>query len=452
MKKVRKLLALLLAAAMVLALSACDSQRVNNKMDSAVKDSDKIEGNVFALESVYFAIENGDYVTAYTLLNDMNSKEASELREKFIFLPEKVTYSDENMAGTFGSLGFTYDENGYLLAGSFTAGRPVFNTGTGPRGEVTARFNLEWDDKGRLHKEVYNDGSVCTYSYDDEGNLLAKEYVDGKDSSRSYETIYTYDDNGNVLTKKHIDCGTSDNNDEVTYVYDDKNFLLSEKHKNVRGNYEIQYTYENSKLCSMKLVGIAGVTESISVDSNGTLTRKWSDADEMHINYYCYDENGNLMSIECDSDPTDDIVDRAYEWNEDNCLLSETSYVINTVEGTSTVLIQQAYQYDQNGNLISVTYMDAYGIANDLQYDVYEYSYKYDAFGNVVEATYDEGKQTISWKLLYFPNGVPETIKDISYWIYQYKMLDLPESLWYDDYLAINSSNSYLPEASKKFF
>ena len=286
--------------------------------------------------------------------------------------------------------------------------------------EQSVEENYSYDTFGRLISSISNDGSVQNYTYDANSNVETYELVEDDVVKNSIEyayntlnqmttltnngivTSYTYDANGN-LTNKLLSTGVNTN-----YTYNKAGlmtYMESKKGSNV-------YTYSK---CKYLLNGLVNRVD-MQYDNNPA---------EGKIKYYNYDDAGRLIadnitnaagfpvanSYEYDlygnrvkmvSSPGDEEETETinYEYDLNNRLLNENSYVYNSYRNTDSYSSTH-YYYDYNGNMTAKqkTYFGGSNNNNAVlsgrSTDTGLSVYRYDAFNRL--ANYNSGSNEASY-------------------------------------------------------
>ncbi len=242
----------------------------------------------------------------------------------------------------------------------------------------------EYDDKGKLKQYTDKRGNVSTYNYDISGNLL--KYTDNLGNEWRYEY-----DNFSHLTKSIDPEGNTSN-----FTYDRAGRLTSVIAPNGSKTY---YEYSPAGHLLSERDGEGKI--EYSYDVNGNLTKiKDKQGNEKT---FAYDEMGNLL-MEKDEEgnayyysydeagnliktfcPDDSIEEIEYD---------SYGFVSATKDKNGNLT---SFEYDKNGNVIKET--DALGSAFEYEYDSmgqlilskdplgYETRYSYDAMGRIISIT-----------------------------------------------------------------
>ena len=209
-----------------------------------------------------------------------------------------------------------------------------------------------YDLNGNITKVISPKGDTVSYTYDPLNRLEKIIYNDAE------KWRYGYDANGNVTSVTDAITGTT-----TRYSYDKNNQVTQQTTGSAN---TVNYTYDaNGNIVS--LVAKAGTKATThgyiynAIDQLVVMTRNGS-----NIIKYSYDERGNLVTIDYANGYR-----ILYEYDAANRISRITS------SGNSNAMSSYStYQYDANGNLISVTSV-AGGTFTD--------SYKYDTLNRLVE-------------------------------------------------------------------
>ncbi len=274
----KKIIALLLALVMVLALCACgesapsESEKdASTLLESPVLQAPTEEYDPFDFGDINYTLE----IPIYELV-------------KMSVLNSTYEYSD-----------FLYDEKGLLIQK---------NESGSSKGVIT----YEYDEKGRVIVErdtTTNYGySQINYFYNEDG--LVEREIRSSDSDASiedgitYEISYTLDDSGRVIQKTSINELYPNEPTIYDYEYDERGVLIKETETHYEGNkiysqYVMTLTYDSSGRLIRKLVydvndqeywgspyeyeyaPVSSYTVSTETDTSLQTTDKWSSFDEV---------------------------------------------------------------------------------------------------------------------------------------------------------------------------
>lgn len=419
----KKVLALLLTVALLLSLTACGSKKAEEKKgEDKTTDENKPTASTAELyEKAAALIEDGDYEEAYLLLKDVKDTKANEdliaLKNTLVWLPIEIVSSEPD-----DRLVYTYDDNGNLVKvvrGEFLNATSTYDADGNCltyecEGVDSYRLTYTYDSAGNLIKEWDSRGSQSDYTYDANGNCLTKAKSPFYPNNinriiQTNKTTYTYDTNGNCLTEvRTISVADGEEQHEATYTYTydaNGNCLTKERIVPVADGEEWReptytYTYDANGNCLTKEEPIYGKKTTYTYDTAGNLLAEelTSAYGSGHKRTYTYDSEGNLL--------TEDYVEKQL--------------------GQEDFWYKYAYTYDANGNLLSVDYTSSDNKNQNATYD----DRTYDKYGNILT----DGPYTASWKLCYYPNGMPE-IANESLFCHVKAMLRWDEhTMWCNDF------------------
>ncbi len=255
-------------------------------------------------------------------------------------------------------------------------------------------MKYQYDSRGNLTKIIYADNSSEDYTYDSNGNVLSwtnrrgqtVSYTynsSGQVTSKDYDTtpeldfIYTYDTAGNLTSASDSHGMTIMSYDPVTnwlirieypggksldFQYDS---VGRRTRRTDQDGYYVDYRY--TPLGKLEQISDPdGITiVDYDYDATGQLVKKTLGNNTYTT--YSYDSAGNLISL-INYKPDGSIISSfAYSYNASGLRTSET-----TLAGTRT------YEYDSNGQLVKVTYLDG---------NITEYLY--DSVGNRIRVVED---------------------------------------------------------------
>ena len=114
----RKMLALLLAATMMLSLVACGTNADTKKKSNKDDDEESTSSDLSLYEQAMAYIDEGDLESAYMLVRevayaDKENADAYALQVQLVWMPVEVTFPKDD--GTTGRLAATYDDEGRVL-------------------------------------------------------------------------------------------------------------------------------------------------------------------------------------------------------------------------------------------------------------------------------------------------------------------------------------------------
>ncbi len=315
---------------------------------------------------------------------------------------------------------------------------------TDGKGNETNYITDAW---GRVAETVKADGSREKFTYDYGGNVTSTTDGNGNTIQYQYnslnklgkiidqqgmEEIMLYDITGNLAYKKDR------NGNELRYQYDtDDNLIhVTNASKNAKGRNrflqpDLSESYEYYADGMLKKAMSKGVMYTYEYDKQGRQIAKWENG--KMVLQYSYDKNGNIISQKDISGKetiytfddigriqtvTDDGEKAAqYYYNSDNTLqkisygngiTTEYGYdkdqsviSIMTAKKDGTLITQNSYTYDENGNQIQKTEKGVkttydYDCLNQIKKVIYDEKtteqFDYDAAGNRIKRTL-EGRE-----------------------------------------------------------
>lgn len=167
-------------------------------------------------------------------------------------------------------------------------------------GNVTI-YDYVLDKQGRTIKELRNrssgESTVIFFTYDDNGNLIKTVREDSDETG--YTEDYTYDERGNML--KRVTTYSDGATESFICTYDANNKLLTETYRNVWGEYNYQYSYDDQgrliKVNYHDRNNNTSVTD-YTYDEKGNLIKEvWVDDGKYWYSNECtYDDVGNVIT------------------------------------------------------------------------------------------------------------------------------------------------------------
>lgn len=267
--------------------------------------------------------------------------------------------------------------------------------------------NPDGTPNGRLVKSYVNmDGtglksSIHEYEYDDEGRMIADHYyVSETDLTPGKETFYEYDDDGNLTGEKCSDLSKGDS--EILYEYNDageisRKTLIDENGEstvldylytdgNLTDDGENRYEYDSDgniieKLAYSEDSGLWVTVQTFDYDTAGNITKEvlYLKDGKNHITYeyYDYDANGNYGKVVQNADrPDDNSVSTVRYDSHGNEILRKTK--VTSPSGVEHSSAQNKYEYDEYGNILSVTLRNKFDSAFYKNQYIQYYEYEYD--------------------------------------------------------------------------
>ena len=263
--------------------------------------------------------------------------------------------------GTFGNLKTVTDAKSHAV----TYGYDAKGRGTSVTFADGSASKLEYNSRGDVVKSTNRRGQTVTYAYDSKGRVTKKTWSSGRTFT------YAYDVHGNVTTATDSETGT------VTMQYDSADRLTKITYPKGRG---FTFTYDSCGRLAVR-TSLDGAVERFVYDASGRLAsvKDGNGATYLQNTYdettgrltrqvngngtsvsYLYDKLGRVVSIE-HSDAEGKIVESLqYCYDADGrCIRA------------SSLLGEERYEYDKDGQLTSVRYPDSPSEA-----------FAYDAVGN----------------------------------------------------------------------
>lgn len=257
----KKLLALILALAMILTLSACGGDPIDtNPTDDPTEsvgggtpsDTEPKTETKWVIQSETYVYEDpslGTVTSVYT----------------YDDLGNPLTCRQESATETLDMV-MTYDENGYRTSVTMT------------QGDYVMKQLITCDEKGNwIETKMYVGDQLTqtyTYTYDESGNQLTMTLT--SDTYSNY-TEYSYDENGNILGYNTYA------NDElsitVTVEYDGQGRQIRSTTADAQGN-------------------ISSITETTYDGNTEKRVTKAADGTVLTTLVFTYDEHGNAIAIE----------------------------------------------------------------------------------------------------------------------------------------------------------
>ena len=263
--------------------------------------------------------------------------------------------------GTFGNLKTVTDAKSHAV----TYGYDAKGRGTSVTFADGSASKLEYNSRGDVVKSTNRRGQTVTYTYDSKGRVTKKTWSNGRTFT------YAYDAHGNVTTATDSETGT------VTMQYDSADRLTKIAYPTGRG---FTFIYDSCGRLAVR-TSLDGAVERFAYDASGRLASvadgngnfylqntydattgrlaKQTNGNGTSVSYL-YDKLGRVVSIE-HSDADGKIVESLqYCYDADGrCIRA------------SSLLGEERYEYDKDGQLTSVRYPDSPSEA-----------FTYDAVGN----------------------------------------------------------------------
>lgn len=262
---------------------------------------------------------------------------------------------------TFGNLKTVTDAKSHAV----TYGYDAKGRGTSVTFADGSASKLEYNSRGDVVKSTNRRGQTVTYAYDSKGRVTKKTWSNGRTFT------YAYDAHGNVMTATDSETGT------VTMQYDSADRLTKITYPAGRG---FMFSYDSCGRLAVR-TSLDGAVEQFAYDTSGRLASV-SDGNGATYLQNAYDEttgrltrqtNGNGTSVSYLYDKLGRIV--SIEHCDAEGKIVESLQYCYDADGrcirASSLLGEERYEYDKDGQLISVRYPDSPSEA-----------FAYDAVGN----------------------------------------------------------------------
>ncbi|MBR5448747.1 MAG: hypothetical protein IKV43_02060 [Clostridia bacterium] len=415
-----------------------------------------------AYEKALIAIESGEYQKAYDLLKSSEDERAATELEKFAFVPvkeRKVVSTGWDVKGDY-----TYDAAGNLTQwqtkGEDERGNPVSDgwylyyqdgvlTSEVEQTDVGATTTIydkqgnllyyagsssvhrcEYDDKGKLMSETwryYSGGETAyVYTYDEDGRVSTKQIYDDGEKTENYVN-YTYHPNGNLKCQE--DCFY----DEHRIYYYDEEGRFTESYRMMDGEKELlsqkKYDEAGREIYYRETSGyeVPLITET-TYNEQGLVTEEKTYAEDEEDEYfsttqYTYDADGNRLT-------TDNIESGGY-WYKETCTYNAQGNRLTQKTSSQKSWTNETVTYDQNGFVFAYYRESATGSENvTFERDDYGNPIKYTRY-RIVNDTETATEYTLTWRLMYYPDGVPEPVTRA--------LAELDNTMWIDAELKIRN-------------
>lgn len=230
----KKLIALILALTMILALTACGGNGNTNPGESTGTPNNTDPSNNETTQSTAPKTETKWLVQTETYVYEDASMGTVTSSLTYDELGNPLTLKQE-MSGMTMEMVFNYDENGNNIGMTAT------------QGDTSMDYIFTLDENGnRIKTELYQNDELfqsTSATYDENGNLLTQ-----KVSGSSFENLseYTYDENGNLLSYTISYNGTLAST--TTLEYDDQGRQIGLTTVDADGNVTnlMEVTYEGN--------------------------------------------------------------------------------------------------------------------------------------------------------------------------------------------------------------
>ena len=262
---------------------------------------------------------------------------------------------------TFGNLKTVTDAKSHAV----TYGYDAKGRGTSVTFPDGSASKLEYNSRGDVVKSTNRRGQTVTYAYDSKGRVTKKTWSNGRTFT------YAYDAHGNVTTATDSETGT------VTMQYDSADRLTKITYPAGRG---FTFVYDSCGRLAVR-TSLDGAVERFAYDASGRLASV-SDGNGATYLQNAYDETTGRLSKQTNGNGTS--VSYLYDKLGRLVSIEHTGAAGKVVESlqycydadgrcirASSLLGEERYEYDKDGQLTSVRYPDSPSEA-----------FAYDAVGN----------------------------------------------------------------------
>ena len=344
------------------------------------------------------AMKQGDYETARSHLERLDTPEAQELLGQLYFVPNKVstTYAD----GTTELQSYAYNRKGCLVKAELTQMEQEVSTISYNYTEAGQMLTMDL-----LLPEQTRPETTVENFYDETGRLTSSRTVG--DEHTFFQTTYTYDAQNRCVAAFCVEGDGTWTRTE--YTYDEEGQRATELVTNHQGSKTIRHYGSDGRLRAVSVNG--KVSETYTYNQQGLLEKAtYADGRE---ETYRYSDAGLLMEKRV-NDTLEEQKITTMEYNEKGLL---TKRVVEAYKGVFT----ETFKYNKKGLCVSYRYEsrydEAYAAAAGLKDRTEKYTYTYDRHGNVEKEIYeaDQGsyERTYKWKTRHYPEGVPQMVQDV---------------------------------------
>jgi len=314
------------------------------------------------------------------------------------------TEYDTSGYGTFANITNTYDPNGNLQSktdavqtANFTydaLNRLIVTTHLADNSTITANYTstglayLKTDELGRETQMEYDHAGRPT-------EVLQPDATYGNISGNSPTTTTTYDANGNVLTV------TDPDSNEKTFTYDSRNrrtkttFPAAADWLNsgtsTAGNISTTYDAAGNVLTVTNQLGQVTTTAydeaNRPTDVFTPAVNVWNGTGTTSLDlvtHSVFDKNGNVLHVEQGTATSASTGAETLSRNTTDNVFDALNRLSQTTDGANVTV---AYQYDENGNRITVT-QDPSGLNTST-------TYTFDGLNRVLTIDYPVGNETV---------------------------------------------------------
>lgn len=316
---------------------------------------------------------------------------------------------------------------------------------TGEKYTSNESFQYQFDNSGKLRRELYTDGggNVWTYIYLYDSNDRLSAYVSRSYTGNTSLDKYEYDSNGRLILHSSQNSSSSETY-ETAWEYNDDGQVSQIDWSDYEGDHRTVFSYKNhnptketfyddDELSGWRINSYDDKgrrTKTVKYSSDGTVEDTWmleydasgnctlrarypeqSTVADWEISYE-YDSDGNqtLLKDKTVSDTRVDTTVTQSEYdNKGNLIKSTYETTGNSCEGSSLI---STYTYDKNNNRIGA--VEVYGAEDSTTYQ-YNYQSIYDhmtersdTFSDAFTSLFSKNpcdKFVGEWDLYYFMLG-----------------------------------------------
>lgn len=324
----------------------------------------------------------------------------------------------QTLNGVAGSVvtSYAYDTNGDLLSV------------TDPNGNVTS---YDYDDFGRMRRQVSPVTGTTTYSYDPAGNLLTTSDANGAVSTRTFDAL------GRILSASSSRSATTES---VAWVYDTGTFGRGRVASMTDPTGETTFTYDRRGMLAResRTVGTASYVSSFQYDADGNRTKTTYPSGK--VASFVYDHAGRPVSASVDTTPIvtsakylpyGPMTEVVYGNGTVRNITYDARYLpeTNRLSSISGTIADYLYGHDAVGNITVLEDVQTPGYDRNFAYDDLHRlttantgvslwgtgSFAYDAMGNVTNWSLGANTKTFAYdaltpKLTSVTEGAPRIV------------------------------------------
>jgi RHS repeat-associated protein len=237
-------------------------------------------------------------------------------------------------------------------------------------------YHYDYDGEGRLTTQVAPDGSITRFVYDGAGDLTVKQLPDGTEHRFTYGSLADRNAAGRIVR-------IEDAAGSVTMAYDVRGNVVERRRTVLDRTYVTAYSFDSMGRLR-RLTYPDGFTVNYEYDAGGNIGRLVDGQGRVLAGGFDYNPAGQLNGMEYGNG-----VRSSFDYDQ---LLRMTS--IRTLTSAGERLQELGYDYDPEGNILSITDA-AFGSSQQFEYDDLgrliqakgSYGreiYDYDAIGNLL--------------------------------------------------------------------